>query len=438
MRNCFYKGVSILVFLIICFVSVRWVYASSSVEIRVWHMENIPQRVEIFQGIIDRFNEQNPGIKLKQEVLVWGTAREKIMAAVRAKVAPEMLFTIPDLTIMLRKTGAVTQVDEIVAELDEKYEFQSSALKPYHQEGHYWSIPNYSMVKILWYRKDLFRKAGLDPNTPPRTWNELLDCAKTISENLEGVYGIGIPASKHLDTDQEIYTFMVTNRAEDIFDETGKVVFDNPRTVEAYRFYKKLFEYAPPDATGWGWAEPEIAFDEGITAMDVAKGQFIRQFEIRAGVPPEDLGAAPVPWPENGQRGSLFYPNGIMILTENPEKREAVRKFLVYLYEPETYGTFVNMEPGLFVPVTETAFESKSYWQNPLISKYLPQVRVLLEANGYGRLFGFTTEKPSEAIGPVASRMLFAQGVQKMIVDDWTPEKAVKWVADEIREIAGE
>jgi len=405
-----------------------------TVEITLWHMENIPARVEILQGVIDSFNAQNPEVRVKQEVQDWTTAREKIMAAIRAKSAPEIFFTIPDLTLLLRETGALVAVDDIFAELDKKYRFQHSALKPYQGDGHYWAVPTYSMVKVMWYRKDLYRNAGLDPEDPPKTWNELLDYTKTISST--GVHGIGVPASKHMDVDQEIYTFMVTNKAEDVFDAEGNVSFNNPRTVDAFRYYKELVNYSPSDVTSWGWAEPEIAFTQGITAMDMAKGQFVRQYDERTDLPPENLGVTPVPWPEDGQRGSLFYPNGLNILTEDAVKQEAIKQFLMHLYDPEVYGNFVNMEVGLFVPITETSFDSKTYWENPLVAKYSEQVKVLLESNGYGRLFGFTQEKVNKAIGSVAAQMLFAQGVQKMVIDNWSPEEAVAWVDDKMREIA--
>jgi ABC-type glycerol-3-phosphate transport system substrate-binding protein len=45
----------------------------------------------------------------------------------------------------------------------------------------------YGMVQVLWYRKDLFKAAGLDPSKPPATWDELIADAKALAK--DGKYG---------------------------------------------------------------------------------------------------------------------------------------------------------------------------------------------------------------------------------------------------------
>ena len=56
------------------------------------------------------------------------------------------------------------------------------------------------------------------------------------------------------------------------------------------------------------------------------------------------------PVADGGEQGSIFYSNGIMVLTGDKTKKAAIAKLFDYLYEPETYGRFVNAEPGLFLP----------------------------------------------------------------------------------------
>jgi multiple sugar transport system substrate-binding protein len=90
-----------------------------------------------------------------------------------------------------------------------------------------------------------------------------------------------------------------------------------------------------------------------------------------------------------------------MVLTDDAKKKEAITKFFEYLFEPETYGSFVNAEPGLFLPVTEDGGQADSFWNDPVISKYKSQVEVLIEAANKGALFGFT-DGVSSKIGKVA------------------------------------
>ncbi|NPV51979.1 MAG: extracellular solute-binding protein [Firmicutes bacterium] len=400
-------------------------------------MEQPPHRVKQFQATIDRFNKENPDIFVRQQVIDWMEAYTKAMAAIQSGNQPELLFTIPDFTTVIKQSGAVQPVDDIIQELNKKYHFIQATLDPYHYDGHYWAVPTYGMVHMLWYRKDLFKKAGLDPNSPPKTWNDLKAAAAKLTKGK--IYGIGLPASKHMYTDQAIYSFMITNKAEHIFGPDGKVIFDNPRTVETFEFYKELSAYSPPDSTSWSWAEPQLAFNNGTLAMAIEKGQFLGPFEKESGVSWENLGGAPVPWPADGQRGSIFYSNGVMLLTKNKAKVEAVKRFLSYLFEPEVNGEWLTgMEPGLFLPVTEATSDSKAFWKNAIVAKYPKLVKLMIEQSSYGRLFGFTRDKVDPNIGKISGQNILAQVVQKVIVEKMSPDKAVKWGADQMRAAVGQ
>ena len=73
----------------------------------------------------------------------------------------------------MKQTGAVQPVDDIVEEIDGAHRFLPSAVQPYKYEDHTWAVPVFGMVQMLWYRKDMFEAAGLDPEAPPKTWDEL-------------------------------------------------------------------------------------------------------------------------------------------------------------------------------------------------------------------------------------------------------------------------
>ncbi|MEW6046765.1 MAG: extracellular solute-binding protein [Bacillota bacterium] len=391
------------------------------VELRMWHMEQPPHRVQRVQEIIEEFQRQNPDIRIRQEVQNWADVYPKALSAIRARNQPDLLFTIPDFTTVIKATGVIQPVDQLVAQMDKEHRFLRAALEPYQYEGRTWAVPLYGMTHSLWYRKDIFDRAGV---AVPRTWDELLAAARTLTG--AGRYGIGLPANKHLYTDQTVYNLMITAKAEDIFDASGKVIFDNPQTVRAYRMYRDLWQYSPKDSTGWTWGEAEAAFTSGQAAM-IFQFTTILTFDRDAGRPPSDLGVAPIPWPPDGQRGSIFYSNGVMVLTADRAKQEAAYRFIRYLLQPDVYGRFLNMEPGLFLPVTEDGSTAASFWQDPLVVKYRSQVQAMVEQSRYGALFGFTKGRVFPAIGPISAQNVLAQTVQKMIVDGMSPEDAVRW-----------
>jgi len=391
------------------------------VTLTLWHQEQPPNRVKQFGEVIDKFNASQDQYVVKQQVQNWEDIYQKAASAVQAQKGPDLQFAIPDFTTALKPTGAVQPVDDIVEELDGAHKFIPSAVQPYRYEDHTWAVPVFGMVQMLWYRKDLFEKAGLDPDKPPKTWDELLSAAEKLTG--DGKYGIGIPSSKHLFTDQEFYSFMTTNRGKDLFDSSGKVAFDTPQNVATIDFYKQLSKFSPKGSNSWTWAEPQAELNNGTLAMAIEKGQFLGPFTEESGRPAKDLGVAPIPVAPGGERGSIYYSNAAMLMTKDPKKKEAATAFLKFLFEPDNYATWLLAEPGLFLPVTEDG-DSPAWRESKVLSQYPDAVKAMLEQSKHGALFGFTGDEVSPAIGQISAENMLSQVVQQAIVRDEDPKAA--------------
>ena len=87
----------------------------------------------------------------------------------------------------MRKTRIVQPVTDFVKKLDEQHHFLKQAVVPYTDDNQVWAVLLYGMVQVLWYRKDLFKAAGLDPSKPPATRDELIADAKALAK--DGKYG---------------------------------------------------------------------------------------------------------------------------------------------------------------------------------------------------------------------------------------------------------
>jgi len=269
----------------------------------------------------------------------------------------------------------------------------------------------------------MFEKAGLDPEAPPKTWDELKAAAQKLTG--DGKYGIGITSSKHLYTDQEIYSFMTTNGGKDLFDGSGKVTFDTPQNAETIDFYKQLSKFSPKGSNSWTWAEPQAALNNGTLAMAIEKGQFLGPFTKESGRPAKDLGVAPIPVAPGGERGSIYYSNAAMLMTKDPKKKEAATAFLKFLFEPDNYATWLLAEPGLFLPVTEDG-DSSAWRDSKVLSQYSDAVDLMLEQSEHGALFGFTGDQVSPAIGQISAENMLSQVVQQAVVRDEDPKAAVE------------
>jgi multiple sugar transport system substrate-binding protein len=399
------------------------------VEITFWHMEQPPHRVQRVQELIDEFNAANPNIVVSQEPQNWGEIYTKAPAAVAAGNAPELLFAIPDFTPIIRAVGVVQPVDDFVAEMDAEHGFIESALAPYSYDEHVWAVPLWNMVHSLWYRHSVFEPAGIEP---PTTWGEWLAAAEALTT--ENQYGIGLPANRQLYTDQTVYDFMVNTGAEEIYNEDGSLRFDNENTVAAFDFYRQLYQFSPPDSPNWTWGEAEACFNSRSCAM-ILQFTVITTYDTQAEGDPEDLGVVAIPHADDlEQSNTIAYANAVMLLTDDPAKQEAAYEFLRFILAPENYGRFLNMEPGLYLPVTEDGSQADSYWGDERVVKYRNQIEVMLENSHNGMLFGFTGGHIFPSIAQISAQNLLAQTLQRVVLEGASATDGVAWGQEQMTE----
>lgn len=391
----------------------------SPVEIMIWHMEQPAHRVARVQELLDEFNAANPGIIVRQEAQNWGEIYAKAPAALAAGNAPDLLFSLPDFVNIIKELGATQPVEDFVAELQEEFGLYDWAVEPYTYDGHTWAVPLYNMAQSLWYHKSMFEEAGV---TPPTTWEELSAAAEALTG--DGRYGIGLATSRSLYADQVVYDFMVNAGAQDIYDAEGNITFNKPETVAAFEYYASLVPFGPPDATNWTWGEAEACFNSGTCAM-VPQFTVITTYD-EAGGDAEDLGVLAIPRSDAvEENGTIAYVNGVMLLAEDPAQQEAAKTFLRWLVMPENYGRFLNMEPGLFLPVTETGSTAESFWNDPMVVKYQPQIEQMIANSQNGMLFGFTGGNTFPSIASISAQNILAQVMQMVVVDGMSAADAV-------------
>jgi multiple sugar transport system substrate-binding protein len=398
------------------------------IQLVLWHQESPPQRVESFQKIIDQFNKEHETIQVRQEPQSWAEIYAKLYASIEAGNPPDVAFSIPDMSMAMKLTGALQPVEDIVNEIESKYDYIDSQVVPYKYEGHVWSVPMWGMTHLLCYNQGAFDEAGI--SYPFKNWDEELAAAQKLTA--DGKFGVAFPASQLMMTDQNIYNYMVTNKCE-IFDKDGNVTIDSPSCVESFTYYNELLQYAPPDVVSWNWGDNEMSFLSETSYM-------IQLFpSFGAWMNAEKEGKGPfscmrVPYPEGGQYGSASYSNGAMVFTKDPARQAAVKEFLLYLHQPEINGAWLSdWEPGVYLPITKASMDSKAFWSHPAIDYFKDEVKLQADATADGKLFGFEYE-PQEVIGRVAGENLLGQIAGKMKTGEMTPEEAAAWAAETIRQ----
>ena len=159
--------------------------AQAATEIQWWHAMGgaLGERVN---EIADNFNRSQSDYKVVPTYK--GNYNETMtagIAAFRANKQPHILqvFEVGTATMMGAK-GAIKPIYEVMEESGVPFDQNSyiSAVTGYYTttDGKMLSMPFNSSTPVLWYNKDAFKKAGLDPNKPPKTWPEVADYAKKL------------------------------------------------------------------------------------------------------------------------------------------------------------------------------------------------------------------------------------------------------------------
>jgi multiple sugar transport system substrate-binding protein len=112
-------------------------------------------------------------------------------------------------------------------------------------------------------------------------------------------------------------------------------------------------------------------------------------------------------------------------MTDDKAKMDASKRFISFLMEPGNYGRFINMEPGLFLPITEAGSKDETFWNDAVAVKYKSQIETMLDNSTRGSLFGFTNGNTFTSISSISAQNLLSQTLQLAIIDGQNAASAV-------------
>ena len=238
---------------------------------------------------------------------------------------------------------------------------------PVDDEKHVWALPYNTLVQALLYRKDLFAAAGLNPDQPPKDWNELLEYARLLTVPERQQYGMYISSELSWGT----YTFLVSNggrAVEQDADGKWQAVYDSRDAAEAYVFAWKLMrqnfekdgETIPGAVYKGTGSEVGRMWDAGQIGM---RFNYLKE-DMLADINPQQVGVAPVPVTPSGKRGSEI--NATMLgvfAASSAEKQLATMEFIWFLTsdQAQEIKTRVMVEHGFGPFVSPEMLEKFGY-----------------------------------------------------------------------------
>ncbi len=369
------------------------------------------------------FNAANPDIKVNA---VYAGGYDDIYKAVQTQISgggtgPDVaVFLAVDLFSLIENDYIVPMTDFISGTPDGEAViadfFPAFLLNSVDENDVIWGIPFQRSTPVMYYNKDLFREAGLDPEVAPKTWDDMLEAAKRLTLADGSRWGLMIPSDGF--PYWLFQGFAISNGKNLVGASPTEVFFNTPSTVEGLEFFAALsrtHKVMPEGVIKWG--DTPTAFTAGQAAIIYhttgSLTNILRNatFEVGVGFLPQ--GKAGYGAPTGG--GNLH-----ILKTSAPEKQAAAWRWIQYLSSPEIQADW-GAKTG-YIAARQSAWEL-----DPLksLAAEKPQYAVARDQLEYA-------QKELATYQGLDIRQTFGKAVQAVI----TGEKDAKTALDEAQATA--
>src|ERR1035437_4078375 len=335
--------------------------AQAATEIQWWHS----MTGALNDRVVDIANGFNASQSEYKVVPVFkGTYPEAMTAAVaafRSGKGPHILqvFEVGTATMMAGRK-AIKPVYEVMAQAGEKFDPKSymPAVASYYSDtqGRILSMPFNSSTPVFFYNKDAFKKAGLDPNKPPKTWDEAQeDALKLKAAGMACSFTTGWQSWVQLETMSAWHNQEFATKQNGFGGLDTKLTFNNqtmvPHIAKLSSWVKSgLFTYAGRKN------EPEAKFYGGDCAMLTSSSAAYANIKKNSKF---EFGVAQLPYYEDvkgAPQNSIIGGASLWVMAgRKPAEYKGVAKFFTFLSSPEIQADW-HQKTG-YVPITKAAYE---------------------------------------------------------------------------------
>ncbi|MBU7581970.1 MAG: ABC transporter substrate-binding protein [Nostoc sp. TH1S01] len=342
------------------------------IRLTLWHGINPPPNRDVFQKLVNEFNQNHPDIQV--ESIYAGQLDQqvpKILTAVVGNVPPDILFFNPQITGQLVELNSILPLEDWLDQSPLKSELIENCFGEMQLNGHIWSVPLWTGNIGIFYRRDLFKAAGI--TELPKTWSELRQAAKklTIDKNgdrLPEQYGMLMPLGKGEWTVFTWFPFLLATDGTLVNNNRPNLV--NPGTITALQFWQDLIKDGSTKFSALERGYEEDDFIAGRVAMQITgPWTFIMKSKVDYDV---------LPIPAKVRPASVIAGGNLFVMKTTPKKEQAALTFLEYVIG-EKFQTEWSIGSG-FLPVNLKSTQSQTYQefiqQKPVMKVFLEQMSV--------------------------------------------------------------
>jgi multiple sugar transport system substrate-binding protein len=340
--------------------------AAEDVTITYWQYF-YESKVNLMTDLIASFEAKNPGIKVEQVTFPYESYNQKVAASIPAGEGPDLINLFYGWLPMYVKAGYI----QALPTSDFSSDYFKKTFYPFVAEsvnfgGKNYSVPTAVRALALIWNKKLFREAGLDPNAPPKTLEELLTFAKKLSkyDNQGNLVQSGLLMQPSGQGHVWIREVLFRQFGAVPYSTDGrKVTYNTASGIQAFQWY---MDRIVKDKVGY----PNFATDD-VTAFKAQKGAMNVDGSFRIatlnGVKDLEWGAAELPTYRGVKSNFASFWTHSIVTGVSGAKLDASIKFLKYITSPEVQELWLQKVGEL--PATPSL--SDKYKTDPVISVFL-------------------------------------------------------------------
>jgi putative chitobiose transport system substrate-binding protein len=303
-------------------------------EVEFWTMQLQPQFTNYFNQVISNFERDNPEIKVRWVDVPWSAMESKILTAVSAKTAPDVVNLNPSFASGLASRNAWLNLnDKVTPEIQKLYlpkVWQASTINDLS-----FGIPWYLTTQVTICNQNLLENAGIDQ--APATFAELAKIAPQIKERT-GKYPLFV---SFVPGDSNEVLESLVSMGVTLLDQDNKAAFNDAKGMAAFKFWVDLYQadLLPPEVLTQGHRHAIELYQAGEIVFLSTGAEFIESIANNAPVIAEVSTAAPQITGETGKKNVAVMN---LIIPRDSDQVDHALKFALFVTNTENQLLFAK------------------------------------------------------------------------------------------------
>lgn len=366
-----------------------------------WNGFTGPDRPAV-EALVVQYNESNSmGVTVEMDIQPWDSLLQKLLTSMTVGSDPDMAAFTFRLVPQYAEAGVLMPMDDLYGpDGIDPATLPPAYLDIVKHNGTNWAAPMNFATLMMYYNKDLFAAAGLDPETPPATWDEWTDAIQKLTQDTDGdgtidQYGLVLADNQTI----PMWPILVWGNGGDFLNAEGESMLLDPATLESFTKWGALVAENGISPVGLTGAEADKIFETGKAAMEM-NGPWMTTGYTAAGL---NYDVAPVP---AGPGGQVTLADAVVIVAnKNSACKDQIYDFIKFWNSPESQ-VYWAVNTG-FPPARVDLADDPGLAQNPFVAKFAgaaPYARFYLAGlQEYAAIDGDILTPAIQAIGQGAA-----------------------------------